>query len=228
MRRRWLLLGLFALPAGVAAACGTFESESTPAADGGVDVDPPDGAGGADGSRPTDAGVDSAADATDPAKKRIFLSTSVFTGDLSTQAAAFGLTGDAAAPDKLCGREAAVVGLSDGGGRWVAYVSFGGVATPAARMSDKGARYDVTGAKIIPAVGSSPSGPIRFADGRLPDGGHAWTGTTNLGVAAIENCGGWTSDGQSGVWGDPTSPASWASSASVACSNPAHLYCLED
>lgn len=232
MRARWLAASLLAIPAGVAVACGSFDSDSdAPTADGGLDAVADEGAGG-DGASRTDvnAPTDAAGDAHDaaPIGKRVFLSSSLFNGNLAAHAAAFGLNGDAAAPDRLCAREAALVGLS--GERWVAYVSFGGAATPAARVADKGARFDVTGAKILPAVGSPPSGPIPFADGGLPDSGagHVWTGTTNVGLAALENCGGWTSEGQSGVWGDPTTPASWASSASVACSNLARLYCLED
>jgi hypothetical protein len=174
--------------------------------------DPPDAS---DGGEPSDAAATA---------RRVFITSFTYRGNaISASGGAPGSLG----ADVLCGRVAALAGLT---GTFRAWLSDTNQAA-AQHVPEPGPFYDVTRTRLVftknPAE-AIPLIPIPDQNGnQLPGGDRgAWTGSTTAGLK-LNDCDGWTASGAMGTGGDGNLPIQWASSGARACDTSRRLYCFE-
>ncbi len=167
---------------------------------------------------------DGLANASCPPIKRVFVTTSRYSGNLG------GLSG----ADTLC--QAHADGASGGalGGTWVAWLSTG-VVNAKDRITQ--AEYRLIDRVTVVAVGKADllDGSLLHAidmdeNGAIPDVPN-WvhTGTIANGTARGRDCSGWTDGDAQPTWLGLCnySDAAWTDWSGGACSNSSHLYCFE-
>ena len=171
---------------------------------------------------------------TCPAGKRVFVTSTSYSGNLMTQAGtADGLAGG----DKLCQQAAQAAVL---GGTWKAWLSAPGMDAKN-RIADVGPWYLLNGTTRVfhnaAGLTTTPLAPINMTEQKVlvPALTLVWTGTDNGGVTAMNgNCTGWTMTCGSmilySVVGDANSTSGWTSSFAVGmpkCTDSRRLYCFE-
>ena len=182
-----------------------------------------DGGGFGAGGRGAAGGSDGGMGGSDPGPgyRRAFVTAASFTGAMG------GLDG----ADEACDDAAANLG----GGGWRAWLSDGS-AVADQRLSDVGPWLSLDGTTTIATslsdLANGPTNPLQEDELGLPVTGQAWTGTSYNGnaVASADHCVGWQSPngGQYGlVGGIGELGVGFTDFDSKACSQPAHLYCLE-
>ena len=163
-----------------------------------------------------------------PPKKRVFISSAKYAGDLKT--AGSGSTGLDGA-DKLCTSLATAASL---GGAWKAFLDTHNVAA-ATRMADVGPWFivDATGKGKTEVFASKATldttevvPNVTEIGSTLAGGENFWTGSTEV----YNNCTDFTATGS--VYGNETMPragSGWSGSAgdNVPCTTMLHIICLE-
>ncbi len=158
------------------------------------------------------------------ARKRAFVTSTTFTGDLRADVG--GATGVDAA-DIICQTAADGVLL---GGKWRAFVDDGTLRAHE-RITDVGPWYDVRPEGETPAklfnnranLLSAPLSKLNRDERGKSTYGSAWTGS-----GEGKSCGAWTSTSTYGVVGRVGGEADWrATSSSDYCSDRNHIYCFE-
>lgn len=185
------------------------------------------GQGQSDESHPADAGQPPAG------RKRVFVTSSRYPGDLKTAGgAADGLGGG----DKLCQVAADAATL---GGSWKAWLSAstpGGAATNAVdRIAEVGPWYSLQGFVLFnnkANLMTAPLDPIRVDENHrlVLENREVWTGTNQGGRSSGLDCGQWTVEvsPQSGTVGDAgAGDGKWTDSPASFCNLARRLYCLE-
>ncbi len=164
--------------------------------------------------------------------KRVFVTNTTYTGDLTVQAS---VSDGLAAADKLCQQAALAAVL---GGTWKAWISGSGVDAKS-RISDVGPWYLLDGQTKVfnnaAGLTTTPLAPINLTEQKTGVGANpqVWTGTENGGVSASVHCNNWTmmtgiGPNLSGRAGDGSSTSNWTSSPLVSyCTSRFRLYCFE-
>lgn len=229
--------------AGALSACSANESNEAdpilgaPSSDGAV---PSDGGVATDSSPPDDSAVadaSGAADATDEdagsSKKRVFVSSTTYTGDLkSAGAGTSGLDG----ADKLCNSLATKAGL---GGTWKAWLSISGTKA-ASRLADVGGWHLVgtegTAGKLVFVNLGATASSAAVAINRTESGGSVvgmvypvWTGTRANGNVG-DTCTNWSSAvaANMGTRGASNATLDWTEHAAPgSCDEKKAIYCFE-
>ena len=168
---------------------------------------------------------DALANASCPPIKRVFVTSTRYSGNLG------GLSG----ADGIC--QAHADGASGGplGGTWVAWLSTGSVN---AKDRIPQAEYRLIDGVTVVAVGKADlsDGSLLHAidmdeNGATVSGPYAWmhTGTIANGTARGWDCSGWTAGGVESTWLGlcSLSDGGWTDWSSGSCDNNAHLYCFE-
>ncbi len=187
------------------------------------------------GSTIADAGATDSAvgDSSVASRKRVFVTSSTYTGDLKTAGA--GTDGFDGA-NKLCNSVAANASL---GGTWKAWLSSSLYSPPTAadRLGGTGPWYLVDRKTLVFAGKSSmispPANPIDIDEnGDVVIKGSVWTGTSSNGTAALaQSCAAWVNTGATALAGSTANVAEWtaaSATASADCTNKYRLYCFED
>ena len=193
----------------------------------------PDGsleeAGGKDG------GMDATVDGPIFLRKRVFVTSDTWDGDLSSAGNGTGADPGADGADQLCTTAASDAGL---GGLWRAWVSTSGGSSAGARLADVGPWYLLDQSTLVfankAAMAPAPVHAIDMDETGTPVVGNypVWTGTQKSGqVMANATCMDWTSndsgdlavEGQAGATG-----SAWTNDGTVpTCDNGAALCCFE-
>jgi len=157
--------------------------------------------------------------------KVIFVTSKLYNGDLG------GLAGG----DAECNALALEAGVANAG-NFKAWLSGEG-HSPASRMTHSEGRYVLLGGETIVADswndltdGTLLGGIDRDEVGEFVAEGDVWTGTHATGLAAPNNCLGWTnaSNGQGGLRGSVgVLTAQWSENAVLECGYYTHLLCVE-
>lgn len=165
-------------------------------------------------------------------KHRIFVTSQAFSGDLITEAAAFGYSGTnpLAAADKICQGLADNAQLSS---RWAAWLS-DSEADAKDRVLDveytqlPGAPVAASKAALLNTIAVSLENPINIDETGNPTTDFVWTGTFHTGSADTTVCGDWASLALTGTTGYSfnENPA-WTDAADAACSADKRIYCAE-
>ena len=182
----------------------------------------------------TDAGSDASAGdgSVTLGRKRMFVTTKQFTGNLKAEGGAADGLGSG---DAICNREAGDARLS---GTFRAWLSTSTVAAKD-HVAAVGPWFQVDGTEAFPSA-SPVDGPRWFpnvtAEGKvLFNFDEAWTGTASDGKRSLDGsaCRDWTSDavGDLGSVGAISSSSEWTAKVIApttnACNEPAHIYCFE-
>ncbi|MBX3209093.1 MAG: hypothetical protein KF764_28935 [Labilithrix sp.] len=166
-----------------------------------------------------------AADAADvpttPSSKRVFVTSTAFTGDL----------GGLAGADAKCAELAKAAGLA---GTFVAWLSAAG-SHAKDRVTGDGPWLLVGQSDVAVTKAQLTSAPISRALRRNESGavvmGLVWTGTFPTGNSAGEDCDGWTGVGGIGGGGrvgdTMTSGPAWTSATTSMCGSTRRLYCFQ-
>jgi len=146
-----------------------------------------------------------------------------------------GALGGLAGADEECNTLALAAGVANAG-NFMAWLSTSD-ASPESRMTHSPGRYVLLDGETIIAnswddlTDGTLGGGIDIDEaGDAADEGDVWTGTTVAGLAAAEDCQGWTSDGlqHGGVHGSVGhSDTTWSEKAVIGCHYLAHLICVE-
>jgi len=163
-------------------------------------------------------GCDAApADTTNPAGKRVFITSGTFSGTAVTG---------------VCGRAATANHL---GGAWTEWLSMTGHdaidnvtgSGPWRRLDGQVVFADHAG---LAGVTTAPLVNIDIDENgsKLVNEAKVWTGTNPLGRVASQNCTNWTDEATWGAIGRSISmPVLWTDATSDACNQEAHVYCFE-
>jgi hypothetical protein len=188
------------------------------------------------GSHPQD--VDAGDAAPDPGRKRVFVTSTTYLGDLVVQVRA--ASGPAAA-DTLCTKAAEAATL--GGHAWKAYLSDDSVDA-IDRIQDVSPWYSVDRRTLHfankAALSTQPRTSVEQTEyGQIPstmDPNVVWTGTSSSGrrsTGAKANCANWTSREfdvayeDYGTAGVDYNVNQWQESDALECNRDARLYCFE-
>jgi hypothetical protein len=161
------------------------------------------------------------------AKKRVFVTSGTWTGDLKTHG---GGTDGLDGANKLCQMAATNAGL---GGTWVAWLS-DSTHDAKDRIADVGPWYRVDGQMVFAnkaALTGTPMVAINLTEnGAMPGGTAAipFTGTDNGGTKNANTCTDWTVNTGNGECGSATmNTAGWTQTGAFMCSIAYSLYCFE-
>jgi hypothetical protein len=159
--------------------------------------------------------------------QRVFVSSTVYTGDL----------GGSPGADSTCGTLASQAGL---GGTWMAWVADGTHPPPSQRFyMSKGPYRTLNGAVValnFPALASGnlfnaididETGASQASSSAVK----TWTGTTATGDAASQTCGGFTAGDASSIQGEVgnlgNASGNWDADGAENCTKQQHIYCFE-
>ena len=158
--------------------------------------------------------------------KRIFVTSTAYTGDLKTQGSAgTGLQGG----DTLCQTAATAASL---GGTWKAWLSTS-TTDASTRISDVGPWYQLDGSKTFESKAALTQAALAFVDinehGQADGNSGHWTGTLPSGSPASDNCTDWSSAGSSvhGEAGGVDSLDMWSGGYIDSCGTKNRLVCFE-
>ena len=158
--------------------------------------------------------------------KRVFVTSTTYTGDLKTQgSAATGLEGG----DRLCLTAATAAAL---GGTWTAWLSTS-TTVASARIADVGPWFQLDGSKTFEAKAALDQAALAFVDinehGQADGNSGHWTGTLPSGSPASDNCTDWSSAGSSvhGESGGVDSLDMWSGGYTNSCGTKNRLVCFE-
>jgi hypothetical protein len=153
-------------------------------------------------------------------RKRIFVTSTLYTGNLG------GLDG----ADAKCGTAADAANL---GGTWVAWLS-DDTTDAIDRITGAGPWYLVDRTTLIfNNKANLMTGPMNTIgnneDGTYVGGVAVWTGTSTGGIGSTVHCLNWTVGdlGDMGTSGSSDSSSFWTDNSDTACSQMQSLYCLE-
>lgn len=203
-----------------------------PGTDGGTPL-PEDASAKNDGGVPPDLDASvidahtlACADAGNPDKFLLFVTSSSFRGDFAANVAG----GPAAAADAICARKGAQLNPCT---PWKAVMRFGAIG-PSGRITPvDGGWYQVTaggtpGVQVVTQTDASrPVSAILDENGSAPTATYAWTGGSDYYVQ--DDCNGWTTSQSdaSGCTGTITDDLNWQNAVLHPCGESAAIYCAQ-
>lgn len=226
MRRRRLPWATLTITSAlVTVACDLGLTPYVEPIEGGIVYVPPDATKDSEGETLMDAGTDSAtvdaSDGSSGGKKRVFVTSTIMAGNLG------GIVG----ANNVC-TQRALAGKLDG--VFVAWISVAGDPI-INRLLDVGPWYLPDRKTLVfndkASIIAGPLVPIdkdeSNAQVQAPD--LAWTGTTNVGAVAAQNCNNFTNNNvQNGTVGQPSKKtAEWTQANNQICASQLHIYCFE-
>lgn len=161
--------------------------------------------------------------------KRMFVTSTLYKGDL----------GGLAGADLKCQNAAVAIGLSGQFKAWISLNAAPGVSA-LSRINDVGPWFSVDGKQKFfnnkAGLATSPLVPVnvdekgKVVNTSMGERAEVWTGTAAGGTATLSDCRGWTDAtaiSVAGTYGLLTSLTGWTDAGTTGCGSAQRLYCIE-